>query len=332
MPPFGKAPLAIPGIGPLLSHNQQTVDQHKQRERSRSTPRPRQKSVRDFSRSRSVFIYNVGPFPASIPGASLGPQYIPALDVKLVEQNISGDGFFVAGPLVIEGNPAESYPTERGASWIEHDPAEHMGFGDHPGMHLALTLLGGGPQQSQSETDAMGLPIINLTKRGLFVSPIPAWTGSTGRPQEPNEEQFPDGIIPDDHRRAYQAAIADYAWRQDFYKPKPEALKEWKGYVTEARNKFIEWGGFKCDEANEAYKNGQFGQIRDQLYFVIAHLLKKTAVECPFLGSTVENTARKACRECGSTMQADKPRCPACKALQMSQADYDKWLKAQDAA
>lgn len=325
MPAFGKAPLAVPGIGPLMPHNEQTVDRHRQRERSRSTARPRPKSIRDFSRSRSVFIYNVGPFPASIDGASLGHQYIPALDIKLVERVLSGEDYFVAGPLVIEGNPAESYPAEGGAKWIEHDPAEFVGYADHPGMHLALTMLGAGPQQSQDEVDAQGLPIVNLTKQGFFVSPIPAWVGSTMKPSEPNSEARSG------ETEIYQARMEDYRWREALYQQRPELLDQWKGHVTEAKERFIEWGGLKCHIATEAYKNSVYGMIRDNgLYPVLARLLKKDAIECPFLGTSADNSARRACRECGSSMQTDKPRCPACKALQMSPKAYKKWLADHD--
>lgn len=321
MPSFGRTPLSVPGIGPLLPHTEETVNNFRQRERSRSTPRPRAKSIRDFSRARSVYVYNIGPFPGIIDANSYGPMYIAPLGVEKAKKNIAGVEFNVSKPLVIEGNPAEAYPGEGRGIWIEHEPAEHLGYSDNPGLHFALTILGGGPQQLQGDFDALGLPVINLTKRGLFVSEIPEQS-------EPAKILRP--TIKDSasltQREKYERELTEYEAKKRVYDEEFELFSRWRTSYSECRDKFIGWLALKCEEANQAFASAQFGLIRDQLYFIAADLLNKTVIDCPFLGATVANSQRKLCIECGATMQSDKIRCPACHVLQISDAEYQAIL------
>ena len=297
----------------LLPHNEQTLQRHRTREQQRTTPRPRVRAIEKQSAEMTVWICNVGPFPATILAGSLGPKYIPALpEAKvLIANDIS-----VARPLSIAGLPAEPYPAdEKRAQWIDHDPLDpgnQMGWGDRPGLHLALSLIGALPVPAGAPPNPQ-----DLRGRGIFVSDIPPSPESLGKPGDPG----PEASGYDQER--YREDLAMYEAVTKLYADNPEWNDQWRESVAAARTAFVTWAGLKLDEANEAFAKNTFGEIRDPLYYTLAHLLKKTATDCPFLGNSADNVQRKSCIDCGSTMKAEALTCPACKSRQVSDEEYD---------
>lgn len=158
--PFGQRPIAIPGVGALIPATREVGEFHRNTERQRMS-KPRQRVTLKQSRDLQVYIYNVGPFPATVPCASLGPKFIPALALEKV---LLAKDLSVSEPLIVEGIPAEPYPSEGRNIWIEHEPEEFLGYGDNPGLHLALAIIGGAPQSN---------PMDDLRPKGVFVSEFP---------------------------------------------------------------------------------------------------------------------------------------------------------------
>lgn len=132
-------------------------------------------------------------------------------------------------------------------------------------------------------------PSDDLRPRGVFVSEIP-------------EQQKPP---------------ANGASEEDI-----QLFTEWAEAVMEARKAFRGWAGKMCGEANQAYAKGVFRDVRDDVYYALARILKKTELDCPWLKDTEESSDKKSCIGCGSTMPSGKDKCLACGELQIPEEVY----------
>ena len=300
------------------------------RETRRKKVAPRDRFTEEASMKSAVFIYSLGPFSVTQQIASWGTYPLPGvpLESALKVNDVQPEHISVAGPIIIPGNPAEPWIDDQEGKWIPH-----ARYADKPGLDLALTIIGAGMRSG---------PRDDIRPMGFFVSEIPAPPMAYVKPKAPpvgsSESTF---AMYRDAIERIQAAV-DHS--EAFYEQNPGAMETWKATVSEARKVFVEWCSRQCEDGNAAVANNTWDKARDvslghpdpakglKLYFTCARILKKTPVECSFLSNTVEASSRKHCRECGATMMADKPRCPACKALQMSQAEYDEWLLDQDTA
>lgn len=340
--PLGQAPLAIPGIGPLMPYDKKSEEFHRKMELRRKV-KPRNRFEAQRSIERSVFVYSVGPFMLQRQMASLGLKQIAGVSHDpgqredevpkrvLLINDLRLEDIAIAGPLAFEGNPAEPWRSdEQGGKWIPHEPPGYSDTAENPGLHLANIFLQGG---GNFDVDYRGM--------GVFVSTIPApIKNGESAPEPPNGEE-----VTMEEKAEYRRAVAFFKFRGDVYNQQPALMDQWQASVSEARRGFINWCARQCDDANGSLADGSWttgakgiAAPRDVkigkllLYFTCARILKKTAIECPFLVNTVETASRKACIECGSTMQSDKYRCPACKTLQVSDEEYKDIKKAEAAA
>lgn len=323
-------PAAVPFGGGLGAMVPQQRASEITRETRRKKVAPRDLFTEEASMARAVFIYSLGPFAVSQQIASWGSYYLPGvpLESALKVNDVQPEHISVAGPLMIPGNPAEPWIDDQEGKWIPH-----ARYAEKPGLDLALTIIGAGMRSG---------PRDDIRPMGFFVSEVPAVASAYVRPKTPGAGVSEiDRSIYRDAVERYEAAV-DHS--NQFYAQHPEAIETWNNTVSEARRIFTEWCSRQCEDGNAAVSNNTWDKARDvslghpdpakglKLYFTCARILKKTPVECSFLSNTVEATSRKHCIECGSTMMADKPRCPACKALQMSDEEYKEWKRDRNAA
>ena len=81
--------------------------------------------------------------------------------------------------------------------------------------------------------------------------------------------------------------------------------------------------------ASEAYSHGPREAqevIRPEWNFLAARALKKTEVECPWLGNTQVPAERKECFNCGTAYKVGIAQCPSCRAI-LDKQKFEKAVK-----
>lgn len=109
-----------------------------------------------------------------------------------------------------------------------------------------------------------------------------------------------------------------------------KAFAQWKSDVNAAQKALRTNYSAKCAAATEAWKRGSFGKeyMNDERIFVIARILKKTRLDCPWLENTEASNENKNCiAECGAVLPIGAIRCGQCGEKQVSDEKYEKIMK-----
>ena len=294
MPAFGP-PDPTAGLGIVPVRDGRAFEQyHAQLQRERMTVDEEPEAITELSEATKVYIYSVGAWPLEVPAASKGAKWIPALDEDKVLKH--GD-LSVSAPLIVLGVPSEPYPGDGEAKRIYHKPKKSDPDRRHTGLHEAKEYIGAGAQSK---------PDNDLTRFGAFVSLQP-------EQPRPGPDATPE---------------------------QTKAFKQWEKDVLSARQKLAKQYNQMCAKATASWKRGTFqsdymdksGGMSDDKIFVVAKILNKTKVECPFLENTVAATENRPCiAECGAILPVGSLICGQCREKQVSDVVYEREMKKRRA-
>lgn len=241
--------------------------------------------ILEVSREHNYFIYNVSPWPYSQGMGSMGMKYIPGLDESLV----LSDEHHVAGPLVIDGQPYETYPAEGHKRVIYHKSRNHdRNRKEWEGHDFARAVCGVGQNIMSGN---------NLLERGVFISKIAdqsvvrAASDPSGElieyraPTEPNPKDI-------EAMRRYRAFMAE---------------------VTTAERALLVYSRSICVKANSYYASKKFEENRTDRMFQAAKFIKGTPAEYPWMSGTGDGMLNNvSCEGCGQTIKSGIHICPHC--------------------
>lgn len=250
--------------------------------------------ILEESQKHNYFIYNVGPWAYNQPTGSMGSKYIPALE----ESMCLAPEHRVAGPLVISGQPYETYPGDGHQRIIWHKSRAHgRNRKEWEGFDFAQNVCGVGH----------GLPLgQNLLLRGVFISKIAdAFDGgSSARGEQLTGYRAP--AKPESKGSAldrYNAFLAEVI----------EAERALKKHCAEI-----------CVEANGWYNSKQFEAHRSDNLFQAFRIIKGTTAEFPWAAGTGDSMlANTACGFCGSTIKGGVAKCPVCHEQLITNAEME---------
>jgi len=273
-----------------------------------------------ISRQTALYIYSVGCFPVSIPRASKGTLVVFSIPAE--KCLIPGD-LTVSNPAILEGIPAETYPSEGAPKWIECAPPPGIGYDDEDGFHLfeeeagyyeALVTIGAGPL-SQPEHD--------MRPHGLFVSKFP-------EQKKPTPPTAPKANASARETVAYERAKEEYEAALSLF-------RKWEAQVIDAKERFTQYCKDTVQAGNEALAAGVWGKIKagpgkGEPFITCARLLHYTEVEAPFLKDSVEVAQRVRCISCNTTLLAGSLKCAGCGEKQVSDEVYAAEMNKRRAA
>ncbi len=114
-----------------------------------------------------------------------------------------------------------------------------------------------------------------------------------------------------------------------------KAFAKWESDVNEARKALAKKYAEMCARATAAWKNGKFQVdfMNDDRIFMVARILNKTKVDCPWLENTVAAVENKSCiAECGFILPVNAIICGNCHQKQVTDEKYDAEIKRRLAA
>ena len=253
-----------------------------------------------ISRQTAIYLYSVGCFTEPIPRASKGTVIVFGIPV---DKCLLPNDLTVSMPVILEGIPSETYPSEGAPKWIDTAPPPGIGYDDEDGFHLfeeeagyyeALVTIGAGP---------LSQPTQDLRPKGIFVSKFPEQKMPTP-PMELAADATAREVVK--HERDTQQYEADLA-----------LFEKWKTQVLDAKAQFTQYCRDTVQNGNEALAAGVWSKIKagpgkGEPFITCARLLHYAEVEAPFLKDSVEVAQRTRCISCNTTLLADSLKCSAC--------------------
>lgn len=117
--------------------------------------------------------------------------------------------------------------------------------------------------------------------------------------------------------------------KQPEQSPDSPTFQQWKADVQKAQKALANNYAQMCGKATAAWKAGKFQTefMNDERIFMVARILKKTKVDCPWLENTVASAENKECiAGCGAILPLGSLQC-RCGARQVTDAVYEREMQ-----